>query len=164
MKYALCALNRRCFHNIAFRSFQASEVFTIGTGTIGSAAEESSRKKVGWEEGSAYFLPCSKGVTCGWIHALADDAETKHAADVVAYSLKISPETLQSMDEKQPEDMSCWVAKSKELFRRCLAKSQLQSGDDENENLDNKRDEAIESVALSDEESMTMNLIVELVQ
>lgn len=136
----------------------------IGTGIISSAAEKNSRKNVGWQEGSAYFLPCSKGVTCGWIHALADDAETKNAADLVVYSLKMSPETLQSMDEKKTEDMSCWVAKSKELFRRCLAKSQLQSGDDKNENTDNKRNEAIESIALSDEESMTMNLIVELVQ
>lgn len=41
---------------------------SIGEGIIGSAAEERDRKRVRWEAGSSYLLPCAKGIACGWIH------------------------------------------------------------------------------------------------
>lgn len=161
-------------HRIVFvkQLSKASEVLSIGPGIIGSAAEENSRGLVSWEQGSAYYLPCSKGIACGWLHTLAADAKTSETADcgsatsisstadVVVYSLKVSP---QRMDEEPPEKMSCWVEKSYELFRQ-LAKRQPQNGDiRKRNNADNNVDVAVEGIALSDEESMTMNLITELV-
>lgn len=155
---------------------KTSNVLSIGQGIIGSAAEENTRKRVNWEEGASYFLPQSKGIACGWINkkiavdesknvtAVGDstsrqassDTDTK---DVVIYALKISPDALQSMEEEDmPEDTPCWVKKSYELFRQCLAKNGVQ------EDTSDAGSTAIEGIPLSDEESLAMNLIVELAQ
>jgi len=158
---------------------KASRVLSIGQGIIGSAAEENERKAVNWEEGSAYLLPCLKGVACGWIHKRIDDTDNKKddnaendsttivrdddIDDVVLYVLKVSPETLQSMEGKNTDDMSCWVGKSYELFRQCLAKSQPQNGDGQKVKSDDK-DATTEGILLSDEESSTMSLIAALAE
>lgn len=131
-----------------------SHVLSIGEGIIGSATEEQSRKRVFWEEGESYFFPCQKGIACGWVHKLAEDdnadAESEDLDDldalifgsssrppvdvdnVVIYSLKVSPETLEKLKDNMPEDTSCWVRECYKLFSNCLAKSQLhQKGGDQ---------------------------------
>lgn len=171
---------------------ETSHVLSIGQGIIGSAAEEHKRKRVHWESGSSYLLPCSKGIACGWIHkpatAAADDTENgksenitstttttssttnnAYTEDVVIYSLKASPETLLGMKDKNlDKDVSCWVKLSYELFQQRLAKSsQLQTHDDDGggqkkENSEDVENEATDDISLTEEESMTMSLIIEL--
>ncbi|KAL7525063.1 hypothetical protein ACHAXR_000841, partial [Thalassiosira sp. AJA248-18] len=151
---------------------------------IGSAAEENSRNRVDWEEGESYLLPCSKGIACGWIHKHTtnddDDGESDKSdglaptnsrtlgdatADVVIYALKVSPETLQSMESNGlPEETSCWVKKSLELFHQCLAKLQPQNDDSQQDKSNDDSNIAGGGIPLSEEESLTMNLIVELAQ
>lgn len=156
-----------------------SHVLSIGQGIIGSAAEENRRKRVNWEEGSAYLLPCSKGIACGWIHKIADDPEsgksdtsdegdstsippTDATDDVVIYVLKVSPETLQNMEDVDPEQTECWVMKAYELFRQCLAKSQPPNDNTQKDKSDDNGNIAMGGIPLSDEESLMMNLIIEL--
>ena len=107
-----------------------------------------------WKEGESYFLPCSKGIACGWIHSpiapddtatkansinddttsttekeqAASDETTAPEDDIVIYSLKVSHETLKGLPPNLPEDdeASCWVKKSLGLFRSCLAKLEEQ--------------------------------------
>ena len=157
---------------------KASQIYSIGQGIIGSAAEENSRKRVTWEEGSSHLLPCSKNIACGWVHKLlADDDEANikcdsegdssisrpltDASDVVIYALKVTPETLDSMENNIPKDTSCWVNKSYELFHKCLAKLQPQNGGAQK---DGGNIIIGGGVPLSADESLTMNLIIELAQ
>jgi len=147
-------------------------VVSIGQGIIGSAAEENTRKRVNWEEGASYLLPCSKGIACGWIHKKLDTDDSKReknntaegvgrptsdVRDVMIYALKVSPDTLLSMKGNISEDTQCWVKKAYELFGQCLAKTGTDGTSDDGSG-------AIEGILLSDEESLMMSLILELVQ
>lgn len=70
------------------------------------------------------------------------------------------------MPDGPPEDASCWVKKSHELFRRCLAKTQQNNNTGAGEDASSPNDErtAIEGIPLSEEDGFDMNLIVELAQ
>ena len=41
---------------------------SIGTGIIGSSAEEQSRHVLDWAQGSVYFVPSNGGKAVGWVH------------------------------------------------------------------------------------------------
>lgn len=142
-------------------------MLSVGQGIIGSAAEENGRKRVDWEEGSAYILPCAKGLACGWIHKIdKDDSNNKQEStvggdctrnsDVVIYALKVSPETLTD-EGTSKETWPCWVQKSYELFRKCLEKKEPESSGDSSDDENNLR-----GIPLSKEDSLSMELIVEL--
>ena len=70
----VCGLITHTMHHLKV----SSQVFSIGRGIIGSAAEENSRKHVNWTQHSCYLLPASKGIACGYIHKpAAVDVDTK---------------------------------------------------------------------------------------
>lgn len=178
-------------HRILFvkRLRKGSNVLSIGRGIIGSAAEENSRKRVNWEGGSSYFLPCDKGIACGWVHRLSDDAANDKdissgdagdtdgdgkepppdVADVVVYSLKVSPETLKKGTDDDEDaglenaSSSCWVQECLKLFRLCVEGFRPPSDDAGINGSDDGEDAAIGGgIALAVEESLAMELIIEL--
>ena len=156
----------------------SSQVLSIGRGIIGSAAEENSRKHVNWTQYSCYLLPASKGIACGYIHKpAAVDVDTKSEStkmngnaaisqssnkDVILYALKVSPETLES---RIPDDVPCWVSDAYSLFQQCLPTKLKDSDSTTNENGSGSgNNNNLEGIPLSEEQSVKMNLIVELVQ
>jgi len=86
--------------------------------------------------------------------------------DMIVYALKVSPETLESMSNKSTsDDLPCWVQKSYELFQQCLSTEKIkaeQPNDDTKQNTDAVEKNELEGVKLSNDESLSMNLIIEL--
>ena len=89
--------------------------------------------------------------------------------DMIVYALKVSSETLESMNSKStPEELPCWVQKSYELFQQCLSTEKIkaeQPNDDTKQNTaahDGVEKNELEGIKLSNDESLTMNLIIEL--
>jgi len=85
--------------------------------------------------------------------------------DMIVYALKVSPETLESMNNKSiPEELPCWVQKSLELFQQVLSteKIKAEQPNDTKQNDSSTDDEAneLEGVKLSNDESLSMNLIM----
>ena len=90
--------------------------------------------------------------------------------DLIVYALKVSPETLDSMNNKSiPDDLPCWVQKSYELFQQCLSAKNIKAEQpNDTKQNDNKTDDGVdernelEGIKLSNDESLSMNLIIEL--
>ena len=152
-------------------------MLSVGQGIIGSAAEENTRNRVNWEEGSSYFLPCSKGIACGWVHKRNEEYESNkkcetaevdsqsEADDVVVYVLKVSLDAFHDMDENVPDVASLWVNKLYHLFSRCIKK--LNTGNDKTscgvESISRNRN-TMEGILLTTEESLDIVNIVQLVE
>ncbi|KAL3768400.1 hypothetical protein ACHAW5_000767 [Stephanodiscus triporus] len=200
-------------HRMMFveRLDEASSVLSVGEGIIGSAAEERSRRRLDWREGSSYLLARSDGMACGWIHKRGgggggdnvrgerrndygeadegggsatpnDDDDggptTTDVDDVVLYSLKVSAETLRGMEDAVPEGASTWVRRSRELFLGRLAgertddalrRRRPRNSDDrveEDGGGDDSRDDRTiappEGIVLTDDETLTMRLVIDL--
>ena len=86
--------------------------------------------------------------------------------DMIVYALKVSPETLESMSNKSTqEELPCWVQKSFELFKQCLStekiKAEQPNDTKQNGTTDDEKNE-LEGIKLSNDESLSMNLIIEL--
>ena len=94
---------------------------------------------------------------------------TTDVKDLIVYALKVSPETLESMNNKStPDDLPCWVQKSYELFQQCLSTEKIkaeQPNDTKQNDKTTESDETndLEGIKLSNDESLSMNLIIELV-
>lgn len=93
--------------------------------------------------------------------------------DVIIYVLKVSPETLDNMNKNTSDDgnhLPCWVKESYKLLLQCLnnetqANERQHNIDMKNGITDDGREKNdLEGIPLSDDECVTMNLIVELVQ
>jgi len=87
--------------------------------------------------------------------------------DMIVYVLKVSPETLERMNNKSiPDDLPCWVQKSYELFQQCLSTEKIkadQQGDTkQNDSTTDEEKNELEGIKLSNDESLSMNLIIEL--
>jgi len=88
--------------------------------------------------------------------------------DLIAYALKVSPETLESMNSNSTqEELPCWVQKSYELFQQCLSTKIKVEQPNDNKPKDNTTDDGVEKnelegIKLSNDESLSMNLIIEL--
>lgn len=54
-----------------------SRLYNLGTGIIGSSAEEESRQGLEWEEGNVYFTPSNGGKAVGWVHMVKEEPDTK---------------------------------------------------------------------------------------
>ena len=81
------------------------------------------------------------------------------------YSLKVSPETLEKM--KVDETTNGWVKESYELFQQCLAKKtdhpqEVKGGEDINAR--SSPDIGSAAIQLTEEQSLKLNLIIELAQ
>ena len=158
-------------------------MLSVGQGIIGSAAEENSRKRVEWATGSSYFLPCSKGIACGWIHKLDESGNSTETYDnkkadssddgereVIVYALKVSPETLLSMDDNLPDSMSPWVKMSHNLFSKCIANlSAKRTETEEDDRITNEKtncvnENPIEGISMSAIESVNVRDIIRLVE
>lgn len=88
--------------------------------------------------------------------------------DMIVYALKVSPETLESMNSKSTqEELPCWVQKSYELFQQCLSTEKMKA-DQRDDAKQNTTDDGVEEtnelegIKLSNDESLSMNLIIEL--
>ncbi|KAL3793408.1 hypothetical protein HJC23_001856 [Cyclotella cryptica] len=115
----------------------SSAIFSIGKGIIGSAAEEKDRKPVQWEQGSAYYLPCIKGLACGWVHRQQRDSEGKSVedgdqiqsveagdrvdTDVTLYIFKAPPEAIHDV---LSEDAPAWVKCMTEQFHQLIGSNE----------------------------------------
>ena len=93
--------------------------------------------------------------------------------DVIIYVLKVSPETLDNMSMNTSDTdnpLPCWVKESYKLLLQCLnnktqANEQQHVTDMENGITDDDGEKNdLEGIPLSDDECVTMNLIVELAQ
>ena len=88
--------------------------------------------------------------------------------DMIVYALKVSPETLESISNKSTEELPCWVQKSYELFQQCLSTEKIKAEQpNDNKPKDNTTDDGVEKnelegIKLSNDESLSMNLIIEL--
>ena len=88
--------------------------------------------------------------------------------DLIVYALKVSSETLEIMNNKSTsDDLPCWVQKSYELFQQCLSteKIKAEQQDDTKQNdstTESDRRNELEGIKLSNDESLSMNLIIEL--
>lgn len=49
---------------------ETSILQTLGTGIIGSAAEESERKELNWKKRNAYYVPSNDGKAIGYVHTV----------------------------------------------------------------------------------------------
>jgi len=100
--------------------------------------------------------------------AITTSQTTSDVKDMIVYVLKVSPETLDSMNKSKPDDLPCWVQKSYELFQQCLSteKIKAEQPNDIKQN-DSTTDDGVEKnelegIKLSNDESLSMNLIIEL--
>ena len=94
--------------------------------------------------------------------------------DVIIYVLKVSPEILDNININTSDDddnpLPCWVKESYKLLRQCLnnktqANEQQHNSDTKNGITDDDGEKNdLEGIPLSDDECVTMNLIVELAQ
>ncbi|KAL7544195.1 hypothetical protein ACHAWF_007576 [Thalassiosira exigua] len=151
---------------------QTSYLKSIGQGIIGSAAEEKTRQRVDWEEGSCYLLPFAKGIACGWTNeqescsteAAAASTPKDDSRNVNIYALKVSPDTFESMDKDSLSSSPCWVKNSHELFSQCLVTEPTEDQDSGSQtNMVPGTRKAIGGFPLSAEQSVMMRLIIELV-
>ena len=94
--------------------------------------------------------------------------------DVIIYVLKVSPEILDNININTSDDdenpLPCWVKESYKLLQQCLnnktqANEQQHNSDTKNGITDDDGEKNdLEGIPLSDDECVTMNLIVELAQ
>lgn len=104
------------------------EVKSIGTGIVGSAAEEKARQSVGWKADGGYVIPSNGGKAVGWMCTKKDDEieeSSTGSASVEVLIIKATPDAL-SIIEKDDEEESGknWTKAIKELFIK-----ELPSGD-----------------------------------
>ena len=102
------------------------EVKSIGTGIVGSAAEEKARRSVGWKANGGYVIPSNGGKAVGWVCTKKDDENEESStgsASVEVIIIKVTPEAL-SIEKDDEESGKNWTKAIKELFIK-----ELPSGD-----------------------------------
>jgi len=122
--------------------------------TVAATANEKNE-----DDAKAEKLPTDSSTT--------DKQQIADIKDMIVYALKVSPETLENMNNKSiPDDLPCWVQKSNELFHQCLSTEKIkadQQGDTKPNPTDNGVEKnELEGIKLSNDESLSMNLIIEL--
>jgi hypothetical protein len=150
-----------------------STVFSIGRGIIGSAAEEKDRKPVRWGQGSAHYLPCRKGLACGWIHKQPRDGDDNQNesveecdtvdTDVTLYIFKASTEAIH--EDIHSRDVPAWVQCLTEQFIRCMGsdESKVYDNNVETNRVEDKNTDgdASEGILLSENDSIMISGIIE---
>jgi len=104
-------------------------------------------------------IPADSSTTTNNIQSTSD------VKDMIVYALKVSPETLEMSNKSTSDDLPCWVQKSYELFQQCLSTEKIkaeQPNDDTKQNTDAVEKNELEGIKLSNDESLSMNLIIEL--
>jgi hypothetical protein len=113
------------------RMVGGNKLQSIGTGIIGSSAEEKSRKDLDWSEGSMYLVPSNGGKAMGWIHTTnkksssssenENDDEDKPSGHAIMQIVKVPADKLLSTDgddsENSEDDEKNWVSV---FLRLCL--------------------------------------------
>lgn len=110
------------------RMVGGSKLQSIGTGIIGSSAEEKSRRDLDWSEGSMYLVPSNGGKAMGWIHtkdkessSSSENDEDKPSGHTIMQIVKVPADKLLSTDgddsENEEDDEQKWVSV---FLRFCL--------------------------------------------
>jgi len=101
----------------------------IGTGIVGSSAEEKGRQWVEWEKGRAYLIPSNGGKAVGWV-AVAKEEDTKVSSSgdrngardpVEVYMLKAASDALKESDEAN--ELQSWAQQIRAIFKEELEES-----------------------------------------
>ena len=105
------------------------EVKSIGTGIVGSAAEEKARQSVGWKADGGYVIPSNGGKAVGWVCTKKNDEDeesssTGSPASVEVLIIKATPDALSIEKDEEEESGKNWTRAIKELFIK-----ELPSGD-----------------------------------
>ena len=103
------------------------EVKSIGTGIVGSAAEEKARQSVGWKADGGYVIPSNGGKAVGWVCTKKDVENEKSStgsASVEVIIIKATPDALSIEKDDEEEGGKNWTKTLKELFVK-----ELPSGD-----------------------------------
>ena len=103
------------------------EVKSIGTGIVGSAAEEKARQSVGWKADGGYVIPSNGGKAVGWVCTKKDVENEKSStgsASVEVIIIKATPDALSIEKDDEEEGGKNWTKALKELFVK-----ELPSGD-----------------------------------
>eukprot|EP00563_Minutocellus_polymorphus_P021087 CAMPEP_0197718062 /NCGR_PEP_ID=MMETSP1434-20131217/2366_1 /TAXON_ID=265543 /ORGANISM="Minutocellus polymorphus, Strain CCMP3303" /LENGTH=258 /DNA_ID=CAMNT_0043302669 /DNA_START=24 /DNA_END=800 /DNA_ORIENTATION=- len=99
------------------------EVKSIGTGIVGSAAEEKARTSVGWNDGGGYVIPSNGGKAAGWVCTTKDDKDELSDGNVSVDSvdivvIKATHEAL--VDDDGDESAKSWTKAIKKIFNEEL--------------------------------------------
>ena len=103
------------------------EVKSIGTGIVGSAAEEKARQSVGWKADGGYVIPSNGGKAVGWVCTKKDvenEESSSGSASVEVIIIKATPDALSIEKDDEEEGGKNWTKAIKELFVK-----ELPSGD-----------------------------------
>ena len=113
-------------------------VKSIGSGIVGSSAEEKARPVMNWKQGGVYFIPSSRGKAIGWVSSTSDgappgtnttistsanepshDKYLKDDSPIVLKIAKIPLEAIQVEQSGESEDrgLSSWTD---QLIRLCF--------------------------------------------
>jgi hypothetical protein len=122
------------------RMVGGNKLQSIGTGIIGSSAEEKSRRDLDWSEGSMYLVPSNGGKAMGWIHTTnknssssENDDEDKPGGHAIMQIVKVPADKLLSTDgddsENTEDDEENWVS----VFLRLCLTGFLEIADSTNE-------------------------------
>ena len=104
------------------------EVKSIGTGIVGSAAEEKARTPVGWKAGGGYVIPSNGGKAVGWVCCATKDDKIEESgarlASVEVVIFKATPEAVakkeQDDDHNDQKSEKSWTKIIKEIFNEEL--------------------------------------------
>ena len=116
------------------------EVKSIGTGIVGSAAEEKARQSVGWKAGGGYVVPSNGGKAVGWVCTKKDDENEESStgsASVEVLIIKATPGAL-SIEQDDEESEKKWTKAFKEIFNKELPSGGKAAGTDEESVGDSK--------------------------
>lgn len=105
----------------------------IGTGIVGSSAEEKGRKWVEWETGHAYFVPSNGGKAVGWVCVAKEDIKGSVGGNcngardpVEVYMLKAASDALKESDEDN--ESQSWAQQIREMFKEEIKSLDESSG------------------------------------
>ena len=108
---------------------KGADLKRIGSGIVGSKAEEESRASLHWEEGNAYMVPSVGGRAVGFVYPSAerDKDEKEEPMSVAIYVFKVTPDRLKHIRDGSASDsqepLSTWVVKMSDITARALLSS-----------------------------------------
>ena len=114
------------------------EVKSIGTGIVGSAAEEKARTPVGWKAGGGYVIPSNGGKAVGWVCCTTRDEKNEESgvrsASVEVVIFKATPEAVAKEEDDDHDDQKSeksWTKIIKEIFNEELPSDEKAACTDE---------------------------------
>jgi hypothetical protein len=112
------------------------EVKSIGTGIVGSAAEEKARKSVGWRAGGGYVIPSNGGKAVGWVVCTSKDDSLNEESSAVTESASVEVVIIKATPEAMAKDGGDESVKSWTKTIRKIFNDEIPSGDAEDSNAD----------------------------